>query len=198
MNFIYKQLKKENAADVPDKTELMEFIQHISHSSKKDKQNEWKGKQDMVDLYDLVLAHYYSPMARGSNSLKEILPSAIQDSKWLREKYSAPIYGTGKCPSMNFRKHTWITVETNYNPYHVLPRVLEEYDNDVLDQFVGGMEEIKEGGAAMMAYAYLQYSNVPQQQKERIRSALLRYCELDTMAMVMLWEFWGNEIGWFK
>lgn len=198
LNFIYRQLKKEDRKSVPDKNELMEFIKTITHSTKKAEGDKWEGEQDMVDLYELVLAHYYSPRAKGSNSLKEILPSAIHDSNWLMEKYSEPIYGTEKCASLNFRNHTWITAETGNNPYHTLPRVLEEYDNDVLDQFIAGMDEIKEGGAAMMAYAYLQYSNVPPQQKEKIRSALLRYCELDTMAMVMLWEFWGNEIGWFK
>ena len=79
-----------------------------------------------------------------------------------------------------------------------LHQVLEGYDNDALDQFVPGMEDVREGGAAMMAYAYLQFSNVPEEQKQLIRNALLRYCELDTMAMVMIWEFWGNEIGRFK
>jgi hypothetical protein len=59
------------------------------------------------------------------------------------------------------------------------------------------MEEIAEGGAAMMAYAWLQFTDVPPAQKEQIRKALLRYCELDTMAMVMIWEFWGKETGRF-
>ncbi|MCI0616349.1 hypothetical protein L0244_25490 [bacterium] len=57
------------------------------------------------------------------------------------------------------------------------------------------MEEINDGSASMMAYAYLRFSEVPPSQKEQIRKALLRYCELDTMAMLMIWEFWGNEIG---
>jgi hypothetical protein len=30
-----------------------------------------------------------------------------------------------------------------------------------------------------------------------IENALYRYCN-DTMAVVMIWEFWGNEIGLFK
>ncbi|MCI0616351.1 hypothetical protein L0244_25500, partial [bacterium] len=84
-----------------------------------------------------------------------------------------------------------------FNPYKTLPRVLEGYNNDDLDNFLPSMEEISDGGAAMMAYAFLQFTEVPSNQKEQIRKALLRYCELDTMAMVMIWEFWGSEIGVF-
>ena len=40
----------------------------------------------------------------------------------------------------------------------------------------------------MMAYAYMQFTDVPVDQKDLIKNALYRYCELDTMAMVMIWE----------
>ena len=50
-------------------------------------------------------------------------------------------------------------------------------------------EELRDGGAAMMAYAYLQFGDLHAEQRELIRKALLRYCELDTMAMVMIWEY---------
>jgi hypothetical protein len=34
----------------------------------------------------------------------------------------------------------------------------------------------------------MQFEEIPDWEKENITAALLRYCELDTMAMVMLWE----------
>ena len=47
----------------------------------------------------------------------------------------------------------------------------------------------------MIAYAYLQFADMTDDERELYRNALLRYCELDTMAMVMIWEYWKNEIG---
>jgi len=195
--FIYKQLLKENKRDVPDKDELINFLCHISHSKDKD-YGKWQGDQDMQDLYELVLSYYYSPQAKGSNSLKYILPAAIHDSEWLRHKYSKPVYGTKEIPSLNFKNHIWINEKYDYNPYNTLPEVLNGYSNEDLDNYFSGLDEIRDGGAALIAYSYLQFTDITNLQKNAIRNALFRYCELDTMAMVMLWEFWGKEIGYFK
>jgi hypothetical protein len=46
----------------------------------------------------------------------------------------------------------------------------------------------------MIAYTYLQFADMIDGERELHRQALLRYCELDTMAMVMIWEYWGREI----
>ena len=50
--------------------------------------------------------------------------------------------------------------------------------------------ELNDGGAAMNAYAKLQFENMEDFEREEIEAALLKYCELDTMAMVMLFEGW--------
>ena len=42
----------------------------------------------------------------------------------------------------------------------------------------------------MNAYAKLQFENMEDFEREEIEAALLKYCELDTMAMVMLFEGW--------
>jgi hypothetical protein len=43
----------------------------------------------------------------------------------------------------------------------------------------------------MSAYARLQFEDMPDCHRQSIRSALLRYCELDTLAMVMVMQAWG-------
>ena len=53
---------------------------------------------------------------------------------------------------------------------------------------------MRDGGAAMTAYAKLQYEEMSDYEREEIRSALLRYCELDTLAMVMIYEGWREMI----
>ena len=48
------------------------------------------------------------------------------------------------------------------------------------------LEEIHHGGEAMAAFPAMEYMDP--QQRERTRKNLLKYCELDTYAMVKLWE----------
>ena len=52
-----------------------------------------------------------------------------------------------------------------------------------------------EGGAAAMAYSRLQFERLSEDQRSRIRDGLLRYCELDTLAMVMVVEGWREMCG---
>jgi hypothetical protein len=57
-------------------------------------------------------------------------------------------------------------------------------------------EVIREGGAAATAYARLQFSDMEPARKEALRKALLKYCELDTLAMVMVveaWQKWSTD-----
>ena len=191
LNFICRQLQVHPNAPT-NKNEIIAFIDEITH----DKKTERSGQRDMVDLYDLVLKYYYPPKAKGSNSLKQILPAIIFDSEFLKTKYGRNgIYGKGmEVESLNFDDHLWISPDKNNNPYKTLPRVFEEYDPEILDSLVKDFENLADGGAAMTAYNYLQFSEIPPDQRERIRDSLYRYCELDTMAMVMLLEGWNEMI----
>lgn len=185
---IYEQLENDSA-EIQDKTELQEFILQITH-----KKNVWRGERDMVDMYKLVTSYYYPPAAGGSNSIKSILPATIMSSDFLKEKYSNPVYGTETMPSMNFDNKIWLPDTVHLNPYKFLPPVFDEWDNEKLDSIVRGVDEIADGGAALTAYAKLQFTHVPAEQREMLRNALLKYCELDTLAMVMIWEYWMSEI----
>ncbi len=42
----------------------------------------------------------------------------------------------------------------------------------------------------MTAYARMQFEEMADDEREKIRKALLKYCELDTFAMVMIYEGW--------
>jgi len=46
------------------------------------------------------------------------------------------------------------------------------------------------GGAATAAYARLQFEDLSAAARDRIEQALLRYGELDTLAMVMVVQAW--------
>lgn len=137
----------------------------------------------------MVKSYLYLPATHGSNSLKAILPAILGASPWLQTRYSQPIYGVDRqIPSLNLDERTWITFDRGgnvVNPYDLLPDLgvglsLEEKSE------LAGIETIKEGGAALTAYARLMYAELPVVQRQAIERGLLEYCELDTLAMVML------------
>ncbi len=195
LNHIYKQLISETASTVPDKESLMEFIREISRPTT-DNPDTWEPSNNMVDLYDLVLDHFYSLYAKGSNSIKDILPAVIKSSAYLRTKYNEPVYATAAIPSLNFTTpHTWIQASKGLNPYKTLPNIFDGVDIEEMAEMEGFLSELDNGGSAMMAYAYLQFTDMTNTQRAYYKNGLLRYCELDTMAMVMIWEYWGSEVG---
>jgi hypothetical protein len=46
----------------------------------------------------------------------------------------------------------------------------------------------------MTAYSRLQFEKLKTTLRKEIESALLRYCELDTLAMVMIYEGWVDAL----
>lgn len=181
----------------PDKDELIAFIRTITHTK------EVRGARDMVDWLEVVKRYFYEPKEMGgSNSIKVVLPAVLNVSQYLKDKYSKPIYGgTAVIPSCN---HTtpiaWINIDANghvENPYHLLDSVaklagLDEHDeayvnaHDDEDEFT-----VANGGAALTAYSKMMFCDGAM--SNALREALLRYCELDTMAMVFIWEYFHHE-----
>jgi hypothetical protein len=195
LNHLYKQLYQETTSTVPDKEELMAFIREITTPTKDTPGEKWTPTNNMQDLWDFVLLYFYSLHAKGSNSIKDILPAIIKSSDYLSEKYSRPIYATPSMPSLNLKEpHIWIDATKGMNPYKTLPAIFDEKAMEEIEA-EGNLSNLDNGGAAMIAYAYLQFSDMTDAERELYRQALLRYCELDTMAMVMIWEYWGKEIG---
>jgi hypothetical protein len=192
LNAIYLQLKN---SDETDKEELIEFIQTISHS-KNDSVEFWNGERDMVDLCAVYKKYYFDPHTKGSNSIKAVLPAILRRSDFLQNKYQQEL-GTIGVSSKNFSStHKWLAVKDGevQNPYKLLPSVFENWSNDQLDELLSDVEDLNNGGAALTAYGFLQYTDMSQQERDKITEALLRYCELDTLAMVMLWEHFGEVV----
>jgi hypothetical protein len=46
----------------------------------------------------------------------------------------------------------------------------------------------------MTAYAKVQFTQCSGAEVAGVEKALLKYCELDTLAMVMLWEEWQDQL----
>lgn len=193
LNEIYNQLQ-EDPSPVADKDELCEFIREITEHGPSE--NRMKGKRNMVDLYKLVIKYYYDPAMKGSNSIKDVLPAILNSSQYLQEKYAQPIYGAEKgIKSLNFENKTWIKYVNGKvkDPYKLLPKLFD----DISDQAYEHLqlhEELNDGGAAMTAYERLQHENIPSHIREKVEEGLYKYCELDTFAMVLIYEAWVDMI----
>ncbi|MBC7760008.1 MAG: hypothetical protein H7069_14205 [Phormidesmis sp. FL-bin-119] len=93
----------------------------------------------------------------------------------------------------------WLTICKDVNSLELvktLPPIFKGIDNDLLDEFcLEESEALADGGAAMMAYAKMQFSEMSEKEREFYRNALLKYCELDTLAMVMIYEGWREYLS---
>jgi hypothetical protein len=183
------------ASQEPDRDSLIQWIQTVTKSTSRSDVH-WVGERNMVDLCDLVKRFFYHPATNGSNSIKKVLPSILNSSPFLQEKYAKATYGSSDMPSLNFREKAWLALSSDgslLDPYKQLDPIFPPEDQLAIER-IYGQDEIADGGAAMTAYAMLQFSQMSDREAEDIKAALLRYCELDTLAMVMLVEHWRYEL----
>ena len=191
---IHAQLRTDPSPPL-DRGGLMTFIRSITRSGRKNKDT-WTGKRCMVDMLELVKRYYYLPETNGSNSLKYVLPATLNASTALQKKYTQPVYGAEEgIRSCNFSDWQWIQRENGkiIDPYQLLPRMFTDV-TDETQKLISDNSELRDGGAAMVAYARTQYEEMGDYERKHIFEALRKYCELDTMAMVMLYEGWVDLI----
>lgn len=194
LNMILWQLQElpEPPADLD---ELIAFIKSITKSTSNSR-NKWRGERCMVDLCELVKRFYYDPLTNGSNSIKKVLPAILYRSQYLQQKYSQPIYGSKKgISSKNFKRQRWIEFDGDRikDPYSLLEPINKDIPDEEIELLFDD-EYLKEGGAATIAYAKLQFTHMSDFERTELRKALLEYCELDTLAMVMLVEAWQDML----
>ncbi len=123
----------------------------------------------IVDMCALAKDGYFHPEMKGSLSIKYVLPAIWRNNAELRE---VPW----------FRKYAAIKDGAVLNPYATLPPLpIGEKD-----------ELVNEGTGAMRAYQAMLYGEESSdaKTKESWKRLLLQYCELDTMAMVIIFEHW--------
>lgn len=195
LNTILEQLEAETSPPA-DRDELIEFIKEITHSKEK-AVVKWTGPRDMVDLLEVVKKYYYDPRTNGSNSIKRVLPAIISRSDYLQTRYGSPIYGdSAQIPSRNFPNWTWIKPDGKggfLDPYLQLPKLFTDVDQEKVELLTAS-DSLKDGGAALTSYARMQFEFMSEYEREELRKALLKYCELDTLAMVMIYEHWRYDL----
>jgi hypothetical protein len=127
-----------------------------------------------VDMNDLTLQYYFHPDMKGKTSIKKVLPAIWNNNPYLHKIYwftkYAPLSGAG------------------LNPYDTLSSVISVLEEE---------EVVKDGTGAMKAYHELMFgaeSKNPERKAQLVK-LLLQYCELDTMAMVIIWKYWMKKVN---
>lgn len=177
---ITKQLQE--ASNPPsDSNNLISFLGSLTKG----------GEREMIDLCKISEKVFFHPDTNGSSSIKKVLPAILKISKSLKDLYGRPTYGSPKgIASKNFADldgFVWLD-EDGCDPYAKLKSLAK----DLLPEGASQDSVISEGGAAATAYSRLQFEKLSDEERSRIKTALLRYCELDTLAMVMVVQAWQD------
>jgi hypothetical protein len=126
----------------------------------------------IVDLCVLAKDHYFHPVMKGSLSIKYAIRAAWHENETLRAN---PLFAK----YVKYDDHGRLL-----DPYMALPPLpIGEKD-----------EVVREGTGAMRVYQEMMFGKAKDDPDLRgtYRQLLLRYCELDTLAMVFLWMHWHS------
>ena len=125
-----------------------------------------------VDMNDLTLQYYFHPDMKGRTSIKKVLPAVWYNNNYLH--------------SISWFKKYVSDPSSILNPYDTLAPVIYEMEEE---------EVVKDGTGAMRAYHELMFGSLKEDKKRRdqLKQLLLQYCELDTMAMVIIWKYWMDK-----
>ena len=136
----------------------------------------------MIDLMDIVAKGYYVHGSNASFSIKSLLLPTMRHSLLLRDLYEQPTYNSDNFTNMQWWHEAQEGSGLPIDPYKLLKKdFLDLTTSD--DSMSGG---VAHGGDAIAAYSTLQQSDLDLSLRQGIKKALLRYCELDTLAMVMI------------
>lgn len=134
------------------------------------------GDRSMVDLMQVVTKGYFVEGSGASSSIKKVLLPTMRISERLRRIYGKPSYSSNNFSEMQWWQEGDGTGGMPIDPYSLL--ALLEHES--------GGNAIAEGGDAIAAYGTLQREDLDPSVCAKLQSSLLRYCELDTLAMVMM------------
>lgn len=162
---VYGQMQERGHKDPALKAWLEEVVKMEVNGTPK---GSFPGK--FVDMNDTTLKHYFHPYMKGRTSIKKTLPAI-----WNHHPY---LHGLAW-----FKKYHLVKDGKVQNPYETLGNGISDSEKQ---------DVVKEGTAAMRAYFEMIFGRGRSDATARdaIRDSLLRYCELDTMAMVIIWNHW--------
>ena len=174
--FMWSQYEQTALRDTKEQlASLGQFSDDTAHGSMS-----WPGRTDaaggvnkrLYDLSEVSRRSYAHPLMNGSHSIKRVLDAVWSQNKelWTNSwfKNYLKVDGTGNA----------------VDPYKVLVSREREKRNGSFIEI-----DVNDGVAAMRAYQSLMFGphRNDAEYADGLQNALLAYCELDTVAMVMIW-----------
>ena len=158
-----------------DRTELEHLANWIGNLlGSQDDKGKWHNSPRIRDLHKLALEHYFHPAMLGRTSIKVVLPAVWQQNPALREHQWFKQY-------LGFDAHS-----QPIDPYKTLPPLPLGDEDDKGDT-------ITDGTGAIRVYQDLIFRSEEDPDFKANREQLLKqYCQLDTAAMVMIWQHWNG------
>lgn len=128
----------------------------------------------MIDMNDWAKEFYFQTERGGYKSIKLVLPAVLKSNKSTQIEELLDDIGLFKKDSDG----------NTINPYDILPEISIEYNGQKII--------VKDGSGPMLAYQDMVYglNRDNNEVKNKYKQALLDYCRLDTLAMVIIWEHW--------
>jgi hypothetical protein len=125
----------------------------------------------LVDMNRLTAEHYFHPYMKGRTSIKKVLPAIWNHHEYLHQ----------------------ISFFKEYSAIDLDGRVIDPYDTLVIKTDDETYDDVVKGGTdAMRAYQRIRFDDtLSDARKEELKNKLLKYCKLDTMAMVIIAHHWG-------
>ena len=135
----------------------------------------------LVDQHELVVKYWFHPLMKNRTSLKVALPSALQSAAkgridvWLGELGYMEVSGV-----------------RSINPYAKLPTLEIAGGDELRSEHVS----VTDGVEAMRAYQEMLYGRHMSDPSygAAIKESLRRYCQLDTLSQVIVWEHWRQLV----
>lgn len=142
--------------------ELMQWLEPLADKDHPDTR--------LLDQHKLCERHYFHPEMHGKTSIKWVLDAIWQNDPEVRRQFAEWMGGDA------------YDVAAGLGPYDAMPRVV--VGDTVLN--------VADGTGAMRAYQAMLYGDPVDRDRhaEQWAELLRRYCKLDTLAMVLIWEHW--------
>ena len=191
-NTVLRQIQKQMENEEEVFSEWIQWIDTITEWKNRETKEKYMGERNMVDLLKMIKQYYYHPEMRGSNSIKAVLPAVFTTSEYIKNRYSKPV-GFGKNLKDIIMWQSDRQTGIPKNPYKLLPDKYQDLDMAKEKLFLEN-GKIQDGAAAMMAFGKMQFTEMDNQERSSLVKALLQYCELDTLAMLMIYEHWKSLI----
>jgi hypothetical protein len=123
-----------------------------------------------LDMNSLVRDYYYNSSMRNGLGLKQVLKSTLQSSRYLRQRYREKIVFNGIELKLVEKSGGGLA-----DPYSLI-----QNNNEMID----------EGSAAMNAWLHTKTPFCDERKRAVIHDSLKRYCTLDSLALVIIFEQW--------